>query len=146
MNLFRTLRPKEIEDFRNWARENYKPFDEIKSIWHPVTQLECAIINLKESVKIYNNELRKYLNDNNEQHVINSIRRILNDFWRLLEERKVQTIESLISLYKELNNKWKELVKIVGESESKMDGGFNDSIKKSSENLNLKRIINEKCR
>ena len=45
MNLFRNLTPKEQQEFRTWARENYKPLDEIKGIWHPVVQNECTLMN-----------------------------------------------------------------------------------------------------
>jgi hypothetical protein len=46
--MFRELTPEEEVPFRQWARENYKPFDPIKGIWHPVVQEECTKIN-KES-------------------------------------------------------------------------------------------------
>ena len=39
---------EEASDFIQWAEENYKPFDEIKGIWHPITQLACVKINERE--------------------------------------------------------------------------------------------------
>jgi hypothetical protein len=45
MNLFRELTDGEKEDFRQWARENYKPYDPILGIWHPVVQEECVKMN-----------------------------------------------------------------------------------------------------
>lgn len=45
MKLFRELNSKEELKFRQWARENYKPFDDIKGSWHPVVVTECAKIN-----------------------------------------------------------------------------------------------------
>ena len=48
MNLFRNLTGDEIREFKDWARQNYVPFSEIKGIWHPVIQQECARINEKE--------------------------------------------------------------------------------------------------
>lgn len=45
MNLFRKLTPEEEEQFRQWARENYRPFDPIKGIWHPIVQDECRRMN-----------------------------------------------------------------------------------------------------
>ena len=45
MKLFRDLAENEKEEFKKWARENYKPFDPIKGIWHPVVQAECTKIN-----------------------------------------------------------------------------------------------------
>jgi len=46
MNLFRDLTPEEEKKFRQWAHDNYEPLSEIKGIWHPVIQKECALINI----------------------------------------------------------------------------------------------------
>lgn len=43
--LFKNLSPAEEQEFRQWARENYKPLSPIKGIWHPVVQEECTKIN-----------------------------------------------------------------------------------------------------
>jgi len=45
MNLFRELTEQEEQTFRQWARENYEPYFEIKGIWHWVIQDECVKIN-----------------------------------------------------------------------------------------------------
>ena len=45
MKLFKDLDPEEEEEYRQWARDNYEPFSEIKGIWHPVVQSECTRIN-----------------------------------------------------------------------------------------------------
>jgi hypothetical protein len=45
MNLFRNLSPEEEQSFRQWARDNYQPFEPIDGVWHPVIQDECARIN-----------------------------------------------------------------------------------------------------
>jgi len=47
MEMFRKLGAKEEKEFRQWARDNYKPFSEIKGVWHPVIQDECVKINKK---------------------------------------------------------------------------------------------------
>ena len=47
MGLFRELSEQETKQFRQWARDNYKPLDEIKGIWHPVVQAECVRINIE---------------------------------------------------------------------------------------------------
>ena len=44
-NFFRDLDATEAEEFKQWARDNYKPGDPISGIWHPVIRLECARIN-----------------------------------------------------------------------------------------------------
>jgi hypothetical protein len=44
-NLFRDLDRREEQEFRDWARENYTPFEPISGIWHPVVQDECRQIN-----------------------------------------------------------------------------------------------------
>ena len=52
MKLFRELTPEEEPAFRQWARDNYEPYSEIKGVWHPVVQEECVQINKeKELVK-----------------------------------------------------------------------------------------------
>jgi len=45
MKLFRDLNPEEEEQYRQWARDNYKPFSEISGLWHPAVQDECVRIN-----------------------------------------------------------------------------------------------------
>ena len=46
--MFRTLTAAQEKEFREWARNNYKPFGEISKIWHPAIQAECVKINKKE--------------------------------------------------------------------------------------------------
>tara|TARA_R100000773_G_C4214916_1_gene113788 strand:+ start:672 stop:839 length:168 start_codon:yes stop_codon:yes gene_type:complete len=43
--LFKNLSKEEEKDFRQWAKDNYKPLDPIKRIWHPVIQDECKLMN-----------------------------------------------------------------------------------------------------
>jgi len=47
MEMFKKLGAAEEKKFRQWAKKNYKPFSEIKEIWHPVVQDECVKINKK---------------------------------------------------------------------------------------------------
>jgi hypothetical protein len=44
-SIFRDLSKEEEKEFRNWARENYTPGEEIKRFWHPVVRDECIKIN-----------------------------------------------------------------------------------------------------
>lgn len=37
-------------EFRLWARENYKPFNPILGIWHPIVQAECVRMNETEKL------------------------------------------------------------------------------------------------
>jgi hypothetical protein len=39
--LFRDLSEAEEEEFRQWARDNFKAGDTINVVWHPVVQDEC---------------------------------------------------------------------------------------------------------
>lgn len=48
MQLFRDLNKETTEQFRQWARENYKPGDNIKGIWHTVIQYECVKMNVEQ--------------------------------------------------------------------------------------------------
>jgi hypothetical protein len=41
MEMFRTLNKDEETEFRQWAKDNWKPGDEIKNCWHPVVRDEC---------------------------------------------------------------------------------------------------------
>jgi hypothetical protein len=45
MKLFRELTPDEEKEFRQWARDNYVPFEPINGTWHPVVQDECVRLN-----------------------------------------------------------------------------------------------------
>ncbi len=47
MELFKILNEVEIDEYRQWARENYKPFAPIKGVWHPVIQVECVLMNIE---------------------------------------------------------------------------------------------------
>tara|TARA_Y100000296_G_C5095978_1_gene217381 strand:+ start:642 stop:815 length:174 start_codon:yes stop_codon:yes gene_type:complete len=49
LELFRSLDETEEIEFRQWARDNFKVTDEVKSIWHPVVQDEC--LNMIEESK-----------------------------------------------------------------------------------------------
>jgi hypothetical protein len=57
MKLFRDLSVEEVVTFRAWARENYKPFETISGVWHPVIQSECAAMNLEASDKLVLTEM-----------------------------------------------------------------------------------------
>lgn len=43
--LFCHLSPARETEFRKWARDNYRRFDPISGVWHPVVQDECRKIN-----------------------------------------------------------------------------------------------------
>lgn len=45
--LFRKLNQKEESEFRQWARNNYKPGEPIDQLWHPAVRLECEQMNLE---------------------------------------------------------------------------------------------------
>jgi hypothetical protein len=41
--MFRTLSDKEVQEFRQWARDNFDPAkDDINPVWHPEVRQECA--------------------------------------------------------------------------------------------------------
>jgi hypothetical protein len=39
--MFRQLDDEEEQEFRQWARQNWTPDQEIDEIWHPVIRDEC---------------------------------------------------------------------------------------------------------
>lgn len=45
--MWRPLSFEEIKSFKQWARDNYKPMDDISGGWHPVTQFECVVMNIE---------------------------------------------------------------------------------------------------
>ena len=46
MQLFQNITdPAEIQEFKQWARDNYEPLTPIDGTWHPIVQAECARIN-----------------------------------------------------------------------------------------------------
>jgi len=51
--LFRTLSAEEEVAFRDWARKNYIPGDPLKSVWHPIVQDECKIMNRTPDIEIW---------------------------------------------------------------------------------------------
>ena len=49
MSLFRDLNDIEIQEFRQWARDNYKVNTTIeREIWHPHIVMECELMNEEE--------------------------------------------------------------------------------------------------
>lgn len=48
-SFFRPLTPEEEADFRQWARDNWKPGDEINGLWHPVVRDEIAHLQFLNS-------------------------------------------------------------------------------------------------
>ena len=47
---FRYLNEQEQEEFKQGAREDYKPGEEIKhGLWHPVYVAECVRMNLERT-------------------------------------------------------------------------------------------------
>jgi hypothetical protein len=56
---FRSLKPNEEAQFRDWARNNYEPGAEISGIWHPVVQDECVKINREKALFVPEGELAR---------------------------------------------------------------------------------------
>ena len=42
---FRELSETEVEEFKQWARDNHKIGDEVSEVWHPVIRKECKLID-----------------------------------------------------------------------------------------------------
>ena len=45
MSLFKPFEEIDVPVFKQGARDNYKPGEEISGVWHPVVQKECVKIN-----------------------------------------------------------------------------------------------------
>jgi hypothetical protein len=52
--LNKSLKKEEIKEFRQWAKDNYQQYDEIKGVWHPIVQFECVLINAGIDSKLLN--------------------------------------------------------------------------------------------
>ncbi|GAI99886.1 unnamed protein product [marine sediment metagenome] len=50
--MHRKLNSEEEKEFRQWARDNYTPYDIISGMWHPVVQEECSKINHEQDEKV----------------------------------------------------------------------------------------------
>jgi hypothetical protein len=63
--LFRDLAKEEEKEFRQWARENYRPYDDIKGIWHWAVQEECVKINKEFDSKLDHdpNKIKEIINN-----------------------------------------------------------------------------------
>jgi hypothetical protein len=46
--MFRNLSDAEVREFRQWARDNYRLYSEIRLLWHPVVQRECEQMNRED--------------------------------------------------------------------------------------------------
>jgi len=46
---FKLLDEEQIAKYRQWARDNYKPFSDINGTWHPVVQITCVDINIEHA-------------------------------------------------------------------------------------------------
>lgn len=63
MKLFKDLNENQEAEFRQWARDNYKPFSPIEGIWHPVVQDECAKMNAAQQFAEDPRDLYRPLDD-----------------------------------------------------------------------------------
>jgi pyruvate/2-oxoacid:ferredoxin oxidoreductase beta subunit len=49
VKIFKDLSKEEETEFKQWARDNYKPHTNINELWHPIIKAECEKINLESS-------------------------------------------------------------------------------------------------
>jgi len=47
-SLFKVLTEEEAVEYRQWARDNYVPGDDIPGIWHPIVREECEKMNVED--------------------------------------------------------------------------------------------------
>ena len=50
MQFWKQITEHEKGEYQKWARLNYRPYTDIKGVWHPVVQEECVQMN-KETGK-----------------------------------------------------------------------------------------------
>ena len=58
---YRELSNKEAQEFQEWARENWKVGDKVRSVWHPVIQEECAKMRMSMSERILKSMMQEPL-------------------------------------------------------------------------------------
>lgn len=51
IKVFKDLSPEEETSYRQWARDNYTPYSDIKGVWHLAVQSECVLINMETEAK-----------------------------------------------------------------------------------------------
>lgn len=89
--MFRELNEREIEEFRQWARQNYQRGALISSVWHPVVQAECLVMNREpaEDVRTLRDLAKEALlvqDACNLSGVVQGYARALSRLWKLLPE------------------------------------------------------------
>lgn len=95
--MFRELSNEEAEEFRQWARQNHKRGEPINSVWHPVVQAECLIMNREpaEDVRTLRDLAQAALQVQdacNLSGVVQSYARVLSRLWKLLPEAGTKQI------------------------------------------------------
>ena len=50
--MYRKLSDAEAEEFRKWARKNYKIDSPINGVWHPIVQQECVLMNQEAATMV----------------------------------------------------------------------------------------------
>jgi len=50
--LFRELGPEEVEEFRQWARDNHDYQAELNPVWHPIIRDEWFKLNVARTEEI----------------------------------------------------------------------------------------------
>jgi hypothetical protein len=51
--LFRSLTTEEEQEFRQWARDTWKPGMEVKDIWHPIVRDEIEIMQRESQSTVW---------------------------------------------------------------------------------------------
>lgn len=95
--MFRELSEVEVEQFRQWARQNYKRGEPINRAFHPVVQAECHLMNREpaEDVRTLRELAQAALQVQdacNLSGVVQAYARVLSRLWKLLPEAGTKQI------------------------------------------------------
>lgn len=97
MNIFRDLNEEEEVEFRQWARDNYEPFSEVSTIWHPVVRDECIKINKEISDIVEETEVIATGYVLTPEEHTESLQ-LLKDLRESIPENKQKSVKRLIEL------------------------------------------------
>ena len=51
MSVWQMLNEEQVQEYQQWARDNYEPLSPINGLWHPVVQKECVIMNMEQNTR-----------------------------------------------------------------------------------------------
>lgn len=110
-SIHRPLNPKETEEFRQWARENFIPgLDKISNAWHPVVKNECLIIIDEATIHngrcYYRMEIAKMSLEGLYESIVEAWKDLLNRFKTMYDVSGEQLEGNTVSMCVQKENEY----------------------------------------